>query len=541
MTDGTGHEAGSGDVILVVDDEPVIRSLFARALRDAGYTAVEAADGREALELLDEQRVSLVVLDSTMPRLDGPGTIVALRRREATRTLPVILVTGRASPEERVSGLELGADDYLTKPVVLDELVARVRAQLRMQAAWRDASERELDARRAVIGALRRVRLDGSAERTARAIAAELPGALGVASVALMAFGGGGRVDILASVGELAARYRAGVPLRGPAARLLRERAMAGPWVARERRIRGSRARTDGQAALDLAVVPLDAGDGPIGVLIAGQMSAPGGQPIDHVTRLLSLLEECAGLVTTMLRSGLEAGATLAEARAVSQAVIAKRAFVPHFQPIVRLADGVTVGHEALTRFTDGVQPDIHFAEAERLGLGHALERATLESAMLAATTLARGSWLSLNVSPSLLVGDLLPEVFFAAADREIVLELTEHAPVADYGVLRARIGAYEPSVRVAVDDAGSGYASLRHILALRPAFVKLDIAWVHGIAGDPARQALIAGLVHFAAELGCELIGEGLETEPERRTLLSLGVRFGQGYLFGRPAPARG
>ncbi|HVA85336.1 MAG TPA: EAL domain-containing protein, partial [Candidatus Saccharimonadales bacterium] len=344
-----------------------------------------------------------------------------------------------------------------------------------------------------------------------------------------------------ASVGELAARYPAGVPLRGSAARLLQERTTAGPWVARERGPHGSRTRTDGPAALDLSFMPLNAGGGPIGVLIAGQAPGPGERPAAQMTRRLPLLEECASLVTGMLRPGLEAGSALAGARAACEAIIAKRAFVPHFQPIVRLADGSVVGHEALTRFTDGTRPDVRFAEAERLGLGHAMERATLESAMLAAGTLPQNAWLSLNVSPSLLVGDLLPAGFFAAARREIVLELTEHAPVADYDALRARIGSLRPPARVAVDDAGSGYASLRHVLALRPAFVKLDVAWVRGIEGDPARQALIAGLVHFAAELGCELIGEGIETEPEREMLLRLGVHHGQGYLLGRPAPARG
>jgi EAL domain-containing protein (putative c-di-GMP-specific phosphodiesterase class I) len=118
------------------------------------------------------------------------------------------------------------------------------------------------------------------------------------------------------------------------------------------------------------------------------------------------------------------------------------------------------------------------------------------------------------------------------------VLEITEHDPIQDYAALRAALTALEPPVEVAVDDAGSGYASLRHILALRPRYVKLDIGWVRGIDADPARQALVAGLVHFAGEVGCRLIGEGVETEAERTALLRLGVPLGQGCLFGRPVP---
>ncbi len=174
MTDPDRPPEAAGGPILVVDDEPAVRGLFVRALRDAGYETLEAADGVEALELLEGQTVALILLDSTMPRLDGAGVIRAVREREATRTLPVILVTAKADLEDRVRGLEAGADDYLAKPVVLDELVARVRAQLRGHTAWRQALEREAQERRRMTAALRRVRSDGSPERTARSLVEEL-------------------------------------------------------------------------------------------------------------------------------------------------------------------------------------------------------------------------------------------------------------------------------------------------------------------------------------------------------------------------------
>jgi len=93
--------------------------------------------------------------------------------------------------------------------------------------------------------------------------------------------------------------------------------------------------------------------------------------------------------------------------------------------------------------------------------------------------------------------------------------------------------------VKLAIDDAGSGFASLRHIFALQPDYVKLDIEWVHEIDRDPVRQALVSGLVYFGAETGCELIAEGIETEQELAALRELGIQLGQGYLLGRPEPA--
>jgi EAL domain-containing protein (putative c-di-GMP-specific phosphodiesterase class I) len=79
----------------------------------------------------------------------------------------------------------------------------------------------------------------------------------------------------------------------------------------------------------------------------------------------------------------------------------------------------------------------------------------------------------------------------------------------------------------------------LRHIIELRPEYVKLDRGLVSGIGGAPIRQALVAGMLHFAASIGLRIIAEGVETDAERLALSALGVEFGQGYLFGRPAPA--
>ena len=92
--------------------------------------------------------------------------------------------------------------------------------------------------------------------------------------------------------------------------------------------------------------------------------------------------------------------------------------------------------------------------------------------------------------------------------------------------------------VRLAVDDAGAGFASLRHILELDPAFVKLDISLIRGIDRDPAKQALVAGMRHFARTTKRRLIAEGVETEAEARTLAELDVRLVQGYLI-RPTGA--
>jgi two-component system response regulator MprA len=115
--------------ILIVDDEPAVRSSLERALRMQGLAVVEAADGSEALGRLAEHRVDAVVLDLMMPPPDGLE--VCRRVRAAGDRTPVLMLTARDAIDDRVAGLDAGADDYLVKPFALRELLARVRALLR--------------------------------------------------------------------------------------------------------------------------------------------------------------------------------------------------------------------------------------------------------------------------------------------------------------------------------------------------------------------------------------------------------------------------
>ncbi len=119
-----------------------------------------------------------------------------------------------------------------------------------------------------------------------------------------------------------------------------------------------------------------------------------------------------------------------------------------------------------------------------------------------------------------------------------VMLELTEHTSVADY---RALTNALAPlrslCLRVAIDDAGAGYASLRHILNIEPNFMKLDISLTHGIDTDRKRRALASALIAFARETDVEIIAEGVETSADLLTLQSLCVKRAQGYYLARPA----
>jgi EAL domain-containing protein (putative c-di-GMP-specific phosphodiesterase class I) len=143
---------------------------------------------------------------------------------------------------------------------------------------------------------------------------------------------------------------------------------------------------------------------------------------------------------------------------------------------------------------------------------------------------------LSLNFSPAAVVDGQVAELKSESL-REFGIEITEHAQIDDYTALLRAIGQIE-GCQLLVDDAGAGYASLCHILELHPNFIKLDISLVRDLDSDPARQALVSGMRHFATETKTILLAEGVESQGEADALKKLGVDLAQGYLFGKPGP---
>ena len=210
-------------------------------------------------------------------------------------------------------------------------------------------------------------------------------------------------------------------------------------------------------------------------------------------------------------------------------------AFRTVFQPILDLDTSGIVGYEALTRFEDGVSPDDWLADATARGAGVELEILLARAGIQAADVLPSGVWLGMNVSLNLIRAGSALRTLIDRATSPVVLEI-DSASIPNTTALRADLADLPEGVSVAIAGASPGYDSLTLVRELAPAFVKLDRNWVSGVDSDPPRPALIGALVAVASESGCTLIAEGVETDAELQTLRSLGVRFGQGYLLGRP-----
>jgi EAL domain-containing protein (putative c-di-GMP-specific phosphodiesterase class I) len=228
------------------------------------------------------------------------------------------------------------------------------------------------------------------------------------------------------------------------------------------------------------------------------------------------------------------------EVRTRIQAVLCNDALTIAYQPIYDLEQQRVVGFEALSRFAAEPQraPNIWFDDAARVGLGIELEISAIEKALAVLAALSPDIYLSVNASPSAIVSGEVARVLEHAPLERIMLEITEHSFIQEYVKVNDALRPLRKrGLRIAVDDAGAGYASFRHILEVAPEVIKLDMSLTRNIDSKVANCALASALIIFAERTGSKIIAEGVETAAELHTLRDLGVAQAQGYLMGRPS----
>ena len=223
--------------------------------------------------------------------------------------------------------------------------------------------------------------------------------------------------------------------------------------------------------------------------------------------------------------------------------VLTERTVDIALQPIVNIASGRLSGVEALARFGDGRPRDVWFEEATEAGLALALDRLTFTAALDLLPGLPAHCSLSINATPELLTDSA---VLVRLLDPELpcerlILEITEHVRISSYDdIANALAPLRERGVRLAVDDTGAGFASLSHVLQLRPDIIKVDRSLVSHVTSDAARRSVITSLVLLALDLGASVTAEGVETPSELETLAAMGADDAQGFLLARPTTDR-
>jgi EAL domain-containing protein (putative c-di-GMP-specific phosphodiesterase class I) len=245
-------------------------------------------------------------------------------------------------------------------------------------------------------------------------------------------------------------------------------------------------------------------------------------------------------MLAEVLVEELDAQRRLAQERARIEALSNEESLQIALQPIVDIHDGRCLGVEALSRFPDGFgAPDVVFDAAHKVGLGIELEYLAVRKALRFLPHLGADQYLSVNLTPS---------AAFEGAQREfqevdaslhrLVLEVTENAAVEGYAEFRQLLAPLrEQGLRLSIDDAGSGYASLHHIVELQPDIIKIDRSLIDGLGADPSRRSAVRAFVALAADLGATVVAEGVETTADLNAVRDLGISAVQGFLLARPS----
>lgn len=283
--------------------------------------------------------------------------------------------------------------------------------------------------------------------------------------------------------------------------------------------------------------VPLRLTDGSVW----GSFCALGRQPDRTLgDRDMKVVRAFAALAAERIEAGMAQDMELSITRARVSEMLDGHAITIFQQPIHCLTSGEPVGVECLARFpkTNQRGPDAWFEDAEKVGLGVELEMAAVRNALETLGHVPEGKYAAVNVSPATILSGQIERELAGVETTKLVLEVTEHQQVTDFAVLAEALARLKGKVRIAIDDVGTGYSDLRHIVDLKPDILKMDMALTRDIHKDPARRALTGALVQLSRDIGCKLVAEGIETVEERAAMAALGVDYGQGYLFARPLP---
>jgi EAL domain-containing protein (putative c-di-GMP-specific phosphodiesterase class I)/DNA-binding response OmpR family regulator len=549
----------SAEKILIVDDDEDILLIVQTILASAGYSAHTASNGREGVEMAREHAPDLILLDVMMPELSGWEVCTTLKNGPETRSIPIVMLTVKSEIRDLITGMQVGADDYITKPFTRRKLLSTVRRLLDERGDAVPAylpseqdeqrfknllfdSVTELPTVPVIIDALRDRLLDNRD--------------LGVLFV---------DVEQYSHIEETYGWEVFDGLLRHTGKALRR---MLGTVFATEDFVAVNRAGGSdfyvftalgiGEDALQRLArkarqveeslrVTLDEAFGSrihkrIGVFVG--YAAIHSNPQMRVERLVYRALRQAIVIATTKEE--ERQALLRE---TFLEILRRRRIRTVYQPIFDLATMEVMGHEALTRGpmeTAFESPELLFQFADDHEAVWELERLCIQSS---ATHYAAkpGGLLFVNVeADSIAALSAVSETLapLLALPQQVVLEVTERSAIRDIPVFRDALDVLRnQGFRIAIDDAGSGYASLQSIAELRPNYLKVANTLITGLHADTIKRDVVEMLVNLARRIDAVCVAEGIETPQDLEECRRLGIPYGQGFYLGVPeeTPATG
>ena len=549
----------AAEKVLIVDDDEDILLIVHTILASAGYSAFTARNGREAVDMAVELKPDLILLDVMMPELSGWEVCTTLKNAPETRQVPIAMLTVKSEIKDLITGMQVGADDYITKPFTRRKLLATVRRLLdekggkpatvligeNAEARFKNLlfdSVTELPTVPVILDALRDRLLDNRD--------------LGVLYV---------DVEQYSHIEETYGWEVFDELLRHTGKELRR---MIGTVFATDDFVAVNRA-----AGSDFYVfTSVESGDEAVSRLqrkarqvedslrdtieeaFGNRIHKRIGVFVGHAVIGPTPQMRVERLVYRALRQAIMIATTKEEERQAFlretfREILRKRRIRTVYQPIFNLDSMELYGHEALSRGpaeTAFESPELLFQFAAEHESTWDLEQLCIDSS--ASHFLARPEHLLfLNVEAGTILRLAEHEATFAPLfemRRRVVLEVTERSAIRDIPVFREALEALRGrGFRVAIDDAGSGYASLQAIAELKPNYLKVANTLVTGLHADTIKRDVVEMLFNLARRIEAVCVAEGIETPEDLEECRRLGIPYGQGFYLGVPVetPATG
>ena len=537
-------------VLLIADDDEDVIRLLRLFLRPLDCEILTARDGEEALAIAQERLPDVVLLDVMMPRRTGWEVCQALKAIPRTAGICVVLSTARGDVKDRLTGLQLGADDYLVKPFNRDEVVKRIGALLdrRRRAAAPAQSPAAVTENMLFDRATGLPTVPMVLDRLKEILIDQ--GQIGIVYIDIEQFesieaeyGWAFFDEFLRRVAELVsaeaqprfARPVVATNVVGGSSFYIffetkgRPRDPALEIVAGELRQKLLEAMRQRFPTMQ---------QGQIGFFV-GAVCIEYHPPIRLERQIYHGMQIAADAVRD------EEQQRKRQLTRELRDIIRRKRVTTLFQPIVRAREGTVFGYEILTRgpaHSSFRNSDMLFAFARETKLAWGLEEISLSEALKRLRSFDfRDRKFLLNLEAEMFeesefrIHDMVS--FFAEHRGHFVFELTERAAIEDYAVFRSLIDEFRAKgIEMAIDDAGSGYASLEAIAALAPDYLKITKGLVSTLAAEPIKQDLVKMLVELAGKIGAKTIAEGIETVDEFETCRDLGIDLIQGYYLAHP-----
>jgi len=540
--------------ILIVDDDEDVLLIVQTILDNAGYSAITARNGREGVEKAIESKPDLILLDVMMPELSGWEVCTTLKSAPETRRIPVAMLTVKAEIRDLITGMQVGADDYITKPFTRRKLLSTVRRlldakresppsyltteneEVRFKNLLFDAVT-ELPTVPVIIDALRDRLLDnrdmgvlyidveqyshieetygwevfdGLLRHTAQTLRRMVGTVFATEDFVAVNRAGGSDFYVFASL----------EPGEDAMGRLQRKARQV------EESLRGSLDEAFGARIHKR-----------IGVFVGHAVMRP--SPQMRVERLVyRALRQAIAVATTKE----EERQTLL--RETFKDILRKRRVRTVYQPIFHLETMDVFGHEALTRGpaeTAFESPELLFQFAGENEATWELEQLCLGSCA-AHYSAGSGRHLFINVEAESIAAlsrkgpESVPPLF--ELKHPVVLEVTERSAIRDVPVFRGALAQLrEQGFQIAIDDAGSGYASLQAIAELKPNFIKVANTLITGLRTDTIKRDVVEMLVNLSKRIDAVCVAEGIETPEDLEECRRLGIPYGQGFYLAVPA----